>query len=221
MEVLSSANANSDKVSVHFNPNATSGYDPGYDAYKLWGSSDAPQLYTRIGDVNVTCNSLPFDTKNIVIPMGFSCGFPGSFTMIADNIGTFDDAIKINLEDLKLNYIQDLRTNPVYNFIFDTLDNANRFVLHFYNPFVGIDKMNNKNHVQIYSFGSSVYIRSTDGIVLTGNVFIYDIIGRELSKGKFERSQLTRIIPGIDEGYYLVKVVSNDGVFIDKIYLTK
>jgi hypothetical protein len=219
MIAQSSVNAYSDRLTVNFNPNTTASYDPGYDAYKLWGLNEAPQLYTRIGDTNVTCNSLPFEQKNMVIPMGFSCGLPGMYTLIADSLGTFDDAISISLEDLKLNTTQDLRTNPVYNFTYDTLDNANRFVLHFDNPTLGGKDLKSILPVQIYSFGSSVYIRSTDGTNLTGDVFIYDMIGRELYEGKLVSSALNRITPVIADGYYVVKVVTRDAVFSGKIYI--
>lgn len=214
-----SANAYSDKLSVHFNPDATSGYDPGYDAYKLWGLNEAPQLYTHIGDTNVTCNSLPFDKKNIVIPMGFSCGLNGQYTLKADSIGTFASNIAITLEDLKLSTTQDLILYPSYTFTYDTPDNPNRFVLHFDNPSFGVEKIKIDNRVQIYSFGLSVYIRSTDGTVFSGDVFISDMIGRELYQGHLVSNTLNRITPIIDEGYYVVKVVTNDGVYSGKIYL--
>jgi hypothetical protein len=213
------ANNYIDKISVHFNPDATSGYDPGYDAYKLLGLNEAPKLYTRIGDTNVTCNSLQFDKKNMVVPMGFSCGLNGQYILKADSIGTFASNIAISLEDLKLSTTQDLRLYPSYTFTYDTLDNNNRFVLHFDNPSFGVEKIKIDNRIQIYSFGSSVYIKSTDGTVLAGDVFISDMIGRKLYRGHLVGNTLNRITPVIDEGYYVVKVVTNDGVYSGKIYL--
>ena len=220
MLALSTVNNYSDRLSVHFNPDATTGYDPGYDAYKLWGLNEAPQLYTRIGNTNVTCNSLPFEQKNTVIPMGFSCGLAGIYSLIADSLGTFDEDISISLEDLKLNTTQSLRTNPVYNFTYETMDDANRFVLHFDNPTFGIPGSKNIRPLQIYSFGSSVYVRSTDGTVLAGDVFIYDMIGKELYRGKLVRNTLNRITPDIADGYYVVKVVTKEDVYSAKVYLS-
>jgi hypothetical protein len=213
------ANNYTDKISIHFNPNATSGYDPGYDAYKLWGLNEAPQIYMKIADTNVTCNSLPFASKTMVIPMGFSCGLPGQYTLTADSLGTFQNNIEISLEDLKLNKTRDLRLNREYTFNYDTLDNPNRFVLHFDNPSLGVEEIKIDNRLQIYSFGSSVYIKSTDGMVLSGDVFISDMIGRELYRGHLVSNTLNRITPVIDEGYYVVKVITNDGVYSGKIYL--
>jgi len=74
--------------------------------------------------------------------------------------------------------------------------------------------------VQIYSFGSSVYIRSTDGKILNGDVTIYDMIGKELYRGKLAANSINRITPVVADGYYVVKVVLADGVYSDKIHLT-
>jgi len=220
MVASGSANAYSDRATVHFNPDATSGYDPGYDAYKLQGLNEAPQLYTSVGDTKVTCNSLPFDKKNMVIPMGFSCGLPGTYTLTADSLRTFENAISISLEDLKLNITQDLRTNPVYSFVYDTIDNPNRFVLHFYNPTFGVTNLENIQPVQIYSFGNAIYIRSHDGNLQEGTVFIYDLVGKEIFLTSLSDKILNRITPEVAEGFYLVRVMTNLGAYNAKVYLT-
>jgi hypothetical protein len=214
-------NANSyfDEITVYFTPDATSGYDPGYDAFKLDGISEAPQLYTRIGSTDVVCNSLPFDQKNMVIPMGFSCGLPGSYSLVASNLGSFDVVVSIHLEDLKLNVTQDLRTNPVYNFTYDVADNSNRFVLHFDNPTVGVAGTNNIQPVQIYSYGNAIYVQSQDGRLMEGTVFVYNLIGQELFHKSFSGQTLNRIIPNVVEGYYLVRIVTEAGTYNGKVYL--
>ena len=45
------------------------------------------------------------------------------------------------------------------------------------------------------------------------------MIGRELYQGHLVSNMLNRITPVINEGYYVVKVVTNDGVYTGKIYL--
>lgn len=217
--VSSGINSYSDKITVHFNPDATASYDPGYDAYKLQGLLEAPQLYTKIGDTNVTCNSLPFTSTNMVIPMGFTCGLNGQFTLKADSLGTFADNIRISLEDLKLNTTQDLRLFPSYTFTYDTLENANRFLLHFYNPSFGIPENSIGRDVQIYSFGDHLYIRSTDGNLLKGNVFVSDLLGKEVFHAPLANVVLNRFTPGVTEGYYLVRVITEDRSYNGKVFL--
>ena len=219
MVASGSVNTYTDKVSVHFDPNTTSGYDPGYDAYKLSGLSDAPSLCIRIGDTSLTCNSLPFDKKNIVVPMGFSCGLAGTYTLFADSLTTFDNGISISLEDLKLHSLQDLRTNPVYNFIYDTSDDPDRFVLHFDDPTFGVTGLTNVQPVQIYSFGNSIYIKSEDGNPLKGNVILYDLLGKELFHHPLANNVLNRFTPVVTNGYYLVRVMTEQETYNGKVYL--
>jgi len=214
------SNSFTDKISIHFDPTSTAGYNAGYDALKLWGGSESPQLYTRIGDTDVTCNSLPFDKKNIVIPMSFTNSMVGGMTLTASDLQTFESAITITLEDLKLSTTQDLRLNPVYSFTYDNVDNPNRFLLHFNNPSFGIGEKKIDHSLQIYSYHSSIYIKSTDGKDLDGQVFIYDLIGRQVYSGNLAHSSLYRISPKVEEGYYAVKVVGNNGIETEKVYLS-
>jgi hypothetical protein len=219
MTVNSGVNSYSDKITVHFNPHATASYDPGYDAYKLQGLVEAPQLYTKIGNVNVTCNSLPFDNNNMVIPMGFTCGLNGQYTLTADSLGTFADNIAISLEDLKLSTTQDLRLYPSYTFTHDTLDNANRFMLHFYNPSFGIGEQAIDKAVQIYSFGDHLYIKSLDGTLLKGIVTVYDLLGKDIFHHTLANTVLNRFTPSVNAGYYFVRVVTSEGTYNGKVFL--
>jgi hypothetical protein len=216
------ANTYFDLVSIQFNPDATPAYDEGYDAYKLWGSTDAPQLYTQINDTNVTCNSLPFSKATITIPMGFSCGISGTYTLIADSLGTFDPGISISLEDLHLNIIQDLRTNPVYNFSYATTDNANRFLLLFNNPAYGIPAGQIKTQpLQIYSFENFIFIRKTGTDPLSGKMSVYDPLGRELFSSNLTDVPVSKYDMNLETGYYVVKVVTNESGYSQKVFISR
>lgn len=220
VEVLSSVNDYSDKISVHFNPLATRGFDPGFDAYKRWGSDDAPQLFTCIGDTNVACNSLPF-TGNTAVNMGFRCGLAGEFTLIAENLESFNDTINVLLQDLQLQTTQDLKINPVYVFPYDTIDDPSRFVLHFNSTTSGGTDSKTVQPLRIYSSGSTVVIRSATGKIPSGDLIIYDGTGKEVYSGKLECKLVNRITPHLSTGCYLVKVVMPDGVCSGKVFLTK
>jgi hypothetical protein len=210
-----------DMISVQFDPDATSCYDPGYDAYKLWGLNEAPQLYTLINDTNVTCNSLPFSKANMVVPMGFKCGSSGNYTLIADNLGSFDQGISISLEDIKLNIIQDLRSNPGYNFSYNTTDNSNRFLLLFNNPTFGTNDNSAPENIQIYSFGDAVFIKTNSKETANGQVFIYDPIGKDLFHANLSGDELTKISPDLNTGYYVVKVVTGKSVSSKKVFISR
>lgn len=217
ISVSGNVNGYEDKIAIQFNPEATRGYDPGYDAYKLWGLKEAPQLYTRIGDTNVTCNSLPFDKKNMAVGMGFICGVNGQYTLKADSMGTFASEINILLEDLKMGTTQDLRLYGSYTFMYDTLDDANRFVLHFSNPSFGVDDLKKIKQVEIYSFGNAIYVKSEGKDPET--IYVYDLARRLLFSGELLKQALNRLTPNVAEGYYFVRVVTREGVNNQRVYI--
>ena len=215
------ANTYSDKATVHFNPDATSGYDPGYDAYKLRGLNEAPQLYTRIGNTNVTCNALPFVQKNMVVPMGFTCGLPGTYTLTADSLTTFERTISITLEDLKLNTTQDLRINAVYTFHHDTIDNPNRFILHFDNPTFGVNDHGQQCDLQIYSYENFIYVRKTGTDPLSGKMTVYDFMGRERYTWNLPDSPVSKYELNLNTGNYIVKIITPDNVYLQKVLIRR
>lgn len=213
------ANGYNDALTVYFDPSRSNQYEAGYDALKYSGNADAPQIYTKINDKAVSVNALVFDQTNITVPMGFYIDTPANYTLIADNLGSFEDAISIRLEDLKLNVTQDLRINPVYNFTYAVADNPDRFVLHFDDPTLGGQEKAKDNAVKIYSHENIIYIDALNGNTLNGTVYVIDLLGKELLHQALPEQQHAKISTRLTEGYYLVKVVTDKGVYTGKVYL--
>ncbi len=63
-------NGYSDRLLVCFHKAATLDFDSEYDAYKLHGISDAPQIYTVSDGTELSLNTLPVKSE-MSIPMGF------------------------------------------------------------------------------------------------------------------------------------------------------
>lgn len=203
-----------DEAFIHFNESATAGFDSQYDAYKLMGIDQAPQLYSMISGDILNINALSME-GNEVVNLGFKCGIEGSYTVTASGMESFSSTTPILLEDLKLNTIQDLRLNPVYNFNYTTNDNENRFKLHFknatgiYNPEL--------NGIAVYSFDHTVVINNTT--TLTGEVQIFDLTGRELRDANMKSSTTTRIPMQAAIGTYIVKVTTAQGSVNQKVFI--
>ncbi len=67
-------NSFSDKTYIHFNGSATIDFDSEFDAYKLTGIYEAPQLYTKTGDSKLSINVLPNTSDEIIIPLALKVG---------------------------------------------------------------------------------------------------------------------------------------------------
>jgi hypothetical protein len=216
IKATSQVNNYVDEAVVGFDPATTTGYDVNYDATKLAGGADAPQIYSVLptGE-KVAYNVQPAVDANTVIPMGFTSGVNGNMTLNASHLESFDASTSIYLEDLKEGTIQNLKSNPAYTFAYNTGDNANRFVLHFSNV-TGIGE--HSNGIQVYSFENSVYIKNLNGQKLQ-NVFVYDLLGKEVFHSALNQNPLQKYTLSVTQGYYLVKIVSENGVTTQKVYI--
>jgi hypothetical protein len=207
-----------DKTGVQFVTDATTGYDPGFDAKKLAGKVEAPQLYSILTDINVTYNALPWAGTNTTIPLGFKCGLDGNYTFNAEGIASFRSGTQIFLEDKKLNVTQELNLNPAYAFSYLTSDEESRFVLHFSNPFFGNEEPG-ANSVTIYSFEDDIYIRNMESNPLEGDVFVFDLLGRQVLHTELHGDLITKITVPSKKGYYVVRVITQQGSYNQKVYL--
>jgi len=214
IKATTQVNNYSDETVVGFNSLTTTGYDANYDAAKIAGGTDAPQIYSVLtsGD-KVAYNVQPVINVNTVVPMGFTCGVNGNMTLNASNLESFDANVNIFLEDLKEGTMQNLKVNPAYTFAYSTGDNANRFVLHFSNP-TGINE--HSTGVQVYSFESTIYINNLDNLKLQ-NVVVYDLLGKEVFRSTLKQDQMQSFLLSVTQGTYVVKVLSDKGVTTQKV----
>ncbi len=214
LELGVEGNNYSDLTYVRFRDEATPQFDFSYDAFKLWGLEKAPQLYSIVPGSSLSVNSLPFE-GNETVNLGFFSGAAGNYVITASGMESFDAAIPVLLEDLKLNIIQDLRKNPVYDFTYSTGDDNARFRLHFKSA-TGISEPA-LGGIQIYSYDHTVVITNTTG--LSGEVFIYDLSGREIAVNSLSSRMTTTIPVNAVIGTYIVKVITEKGIANQKVFI--
>ena len=214
LEIQADGNNASDHVFVHFNNEATATFDNMFDARKLFGEGYAPQLYSIIMNDVLAINELPM-AGNEVVELGFSCNADGNYSFTAKGMESFDAKIPIFLEDTKMNFMQNLRDNPVYNFSYVADENVNRFKLHFESS-TGIMDLA-ENGISIYSYDHDIIINNTTSF--GGEVHVYDMAGRLLIETNLGRQMKASIPVQTKPGNYMVKVVTtkvnkNQVVFI-------
>ena len=206
--VLTAEKPNSEsygQAMVYFRPEATDGYDELYDARHMTGNNDAPQFYSTIQDTNLTLNSLPWTGPDKVVPMGFSCGQTGDFLIAAANTGSFRAGIMIYLEDLKEQKMTNLRTDSVYPFTYLAGEDPNRFILHFNNPYVGLQEKDPQNML-VYSYEDLIYINSGGEKDISGTITLFDLYGRTVFSSSLANVPVQKFHPGVTQGCYVVMV---------------
>ncbi len=212
IKITNNANIKSDKVFINFNQEATSGFDSQFDAYKLAGDADAPEIFTA-GNPILSTNVLNSISETSVIPLGFKAGVEGIYTLTAEGMETFTNGEPILLEDVKTGILTDLRTQPAYYFTSETGTFNERFMLRFA-PFVGIQKTENLI-LHAYANGKTIYVSIPEGY--TGTVNVYNVFGQLVAN----KAQISPGMINIDlnsaPGAYVVQLITPDLTLTRKV----
>jgi hypothetical protein len=161
---------------------ATEGFDTDFDAYKLFGNSTVPYIYTEMGDIKYAINSVPEpDLNPIVIPISLIVQHPGISKI---DVSEFDnmDGFKVIL---KHGGSEKLLTKDIsYEFTTDA-GTFTDFQLIIINGTVGIDEHSELRAVTRYN-NQSIFI-SCSNQIQSGNycISIYDLNGRIFYKNNF------------------------------------
>jgi PKD repeat protein len=215
LKLLTQGNGYSDEVIIAAIEDASFGFDSKYDAYKMMGKDEAPQLYCIYPDMELSVNTLDEITEATVIPLGIKTGVAGTYSISISEIEAFDAYPYIVLEDLETNTFVNLKeTNYQFSSIPDAT--AHRFNLHFKDVGVGMIE-NSFNEIFVYSHKDVIYIESD--AEFSGDIHVFDMMGQEVSSKNAEQS--TRISIPINNGigYYLVQVQSDKGLKTQKVFI--
>jgi hypothetical protein len=214
LELTAEGNNHTDKTFVRFNDQASAGFDSQYDAYKLFGNENAPQLYSMITNTNLSINEIPM-AGNETVDLGFKCNTTGIYTITAAGTENFGTGVPVILHDVKLNVYQNLKLNPVYSFSYEAGETENRFKLWFQQ--VTAVNTHDINHLRVYSFGKTVVIQNNNGI--TGQVAIYDMTGRLLSTRLLHGETSSQIQMDVAGGTFLVRILTGEGLANTKVFI--
>ncbi len=205
-----------DETILAFNPNASNGTDA-YDTPKMGiNSASIPEIYTVVVNEQLAINgmnSIPYDTE---IPLGFTTGTAGTFSIKASQLVNFDSSVNIYLKDYNdlVNTPVQLTSDAVYNFSSNvTTNNTSRFALLFKSPSVTTEiNPTEKNNIWISARNRQIVLETN----FTGetSVSVYNAVGLKICSNNYSKSKVqlgTSFAPGV----YMVSV-NNSGKTITK-----
>ncbi len=217
LEISASGNGFNDEAYVNFNEDATTGFDENFDGYKRWGINEAPQLFTVADDINLSVNVLPALTQNLTIQVGYKVGVAGEYTIGFASLESFTEPVTIYLEDLLTGEMINIAENSSYTFAASPEDEMIRFELHFMTT-VGVNDKIENSDVYIYSNANSVFVRNSSANN-SGTITVYDIAGSKILSAPLENVPLNEIKLSVKSGYYVVKVITNNEVHSQKVFI--
>jgi len=187
-----------------FIPESTAGYEAAYDCDFLAGY--APQFYSKIDEMPMMVNSMPYLEETTVVPFTFIKNEGVNFSIEMFEVENIE--MDVWLLDKKLNKEQNLTLYPTYHFTAFENDNPDRFAVYF-SP-VGLEDLTTGLPINIYAFNSKIEIRSNKAIDAT--VFVYTVAGQLLGEHQLHNQSSASISLNHFKGAVLVSVVSDKGV---------
>ena len=209
---------NSDETILLFNPKASNSLDA-FDSEKMTnGNVAVPEIYTLVDGTQTVINgmnSIPYDTE---IPLGFTTGTAGTFSIKASQIANFDPGTQILLKDNVATLSTDLSDGSSYVFTSDiSSNNTSRFALIFKSSSVATG-INSSACPNLW-----ISVNGANQIVLNGNaaessVTVYNVIGQKVY-AKNLISGNTSLDTPLQSGVYLVSVRSGAKTVSKKVII--
>ena len=173
---LLNSSGGDDWAFFRFNNLATNGFDQEYDAYKLMGHDNMPQLYgSGSDDVLLSINEFPKpdESKDTSYMLGYIVNEPGNYTLIRNEFTILGQPIY--LVDNETNEVINLKTDSSYQFTSEAGTFDERFRLFFRYPLAVEEFI--MDYVKIYTRSGKIYIQS-DKPLIGGEMEIYNVMGQ-------------------------------------------
>ncbi len=176
----------------------------GVDALNLYVLEDEkPYVIRRFAEME--------DDKTVAL--GFECSVSGQYTFNVSEF-TFSNST-IFLEDLITGDMTELNATSSYVFTHDATNSEARFKLHFNLSVTEIESLDESN-TNVYSYNKSIYVNFETAT--KANISVYDIAGRLVCE-KQSNNDENIIEMNANEGIYLVKIKTNEGVITRKVFV--
>lgn len=208
-----SGNGYEDKTYVHLNNSATKQFDRDFDAYKLFGVEEAPQLYSITEDDKIlSINEIPLSLSAQVVNLGLKVGEEAGYKISASVIQGIQNVL---LEDSFTEEMINLKKRD-YEFTTAPNDSEDRFRLHLEKSAIGIPEDSELQNTHIYANNHNIYIQTSENLT-DGTVFVYNTLGQLVVQKDLNNDY--RVIGMESKGAYIVKVSAEEGTVTEKVII--
>ena len=214
LKLTVAGNNYSDIMMFVINTESTFGFDQLFDAYKLYGDADAPQLYTIAGGEKTSVSHIPVIDGLSELPIHLEVGAENNYTLSATDIEGFLQGTGVILKDKLTGQTINLRENPSYTFTAKPGDNADRFSLLF-SPLGTPEAMSLQANV--YAIDKEIRVQLNESA--KGEVKITSLAGQVLAAKSFQSSTQVTLKAPAQSGVYMVTVVTEKGTMTRKVFI--
>jgi len=216
---ISMGNGIEDEMFVRILADASVNFDKQYDAYKLFGTGDIPQIYTRTNrDELLEIQSLPLNDSILEVPLSIQVTQSKNYSIKFAGIEDFDEEITIFLRHNESGNICNLREfSQVDTYLQEGINEA-VYTLIFNKNSASAYRLGEEDYL-VYSQGKQIIIKRLNTSYPSETFAIYDLPGRLIKKGNLPAGQVEIDMQGNTRGLYIIKLENLEGVHSKKIYL--
>lgn len=210
---LQVSNGNSkDETIILFHPEAVSALD-NFDSPKMSNNNiKIAELFTQVNGENLVINGLSANSSDIEIPLGFSTGIAGIFTINASELLNFNEFMSIQLVDYKTDSIVDLLKTPNYTFNSEVDNSVSRFAIRFKSTDTTTNLLNGNVNCSVVNIENGFRVL-TDNV--NTNCKVYNEAGQLVKSIKLASNQTDILLN--QNGFYIVHVSNGISEIVKKI----
>jgi len=211
------ANGHQQQAVVYFNTEAKLSLDR-YDS-EMWSSANPqkPEIFTTADGVRLVINGFPRPQEQTSVPLGLTVGVASEVSVSRFMVENFPSDAMVFLEDLHTGAMTDLGAGEVYTFQTAAMDNANRFLLHFFAPVVTESPEISGEPVRVHSFERTAYVLLPQNRGMA-QVEVFNLLGSKVLDTRL--SEGFHALPlSVVTGVYLVRVSQGGEVSSHKIWI--
>lgn len=178
--VVNNQNSYYDVSTIGFRDISTKEWDIDFDSRKLFGSDEAPQIWTQVQGEEFSTNYLPHTIDSYVLPLNFQAGVNGVYEFRFDGIESFYPDCYITIEDILTDSSMNLEDVSSYSFLALTTDQPERFLIHFSGISNTEEPLIDNSTINIYTYHNTLFINSETDELITGKVEVYNTLGQKV-----------------------------------------
>jgi hypothetical protein len=95
------------------------------------------------------------------------------------------------------------------------------YQIQIFNPYIGIGEKDPSHRLIIYSYENDIYVKDMTGKELKGKMLVYNLVGQRVAKKTLTGGTLNKFGMTVEQGYYVVEVVDDEGTVHGKVFLTR
>jgi hypothetical protein len=208
---------------VGFPSIGTNGIDRLADVYKLYSSSETPQLYgVQEGEKLCILADAPLNSQVRIIPLYIDQWIDGAYTLTLSDVGGLAQ-MDIYLEDKVTGSFQFLSQNKTYHFIANANSAENRFNLHFSKKAIGLDEVSNTDeNFLVYARDHSIFIKANNEAAFKDlKLKVFNINGQLIYESAPLTSNQINVPTDLSTSCYFVHLQYDQNTVVKKVIVNR